>query len=60
MDNQENMPLGFAFQLALNEKAMDKFAKMPETEKRQVLEVARNASTKEQMSGIVDDIGNLS
>lgn len=59
MDNQENMPLGFAFQLAMHEKAMDNFAKMTDEEKRQVLETARNVSGKEQMRSIVEDIGKL-
>ena len=60
MDNRENMPLGFAFQLALNQKAMDNFAKMQDGEKNQVMEAARNVNTKEQMQGIVDDLGRLS
>ncbi|MBO5258756.1 MAG: hypothetical protein J6B26_00070 [Agathobacter sp.] len=59
MKNQEEMPLGLAFQLSMNEKAMENFAKMTEQEKRQVLEAARSVSTKEQMQNIVSDLSNL-
>lgn len=59
MKNQEEMPLGLAFQLSMNEKAMENFAKMTELEKRQVLEAARSVSTKEQMQNIVSDLSNL-
>ena len=59
MKNQEEMPLGLAFQLSMNEKAMENFAKMTEQEKRQVLEEARSVTTKEQMQNIVSDLSNL-
>ena len=59
MKNQEEMPLGLAFQLSMNEKAMENFAKMTEQEKRQVLAAARSVSTKEQMQNIVSDLSNL-
>ena len=59
MKNQEEMPLGLAFQLSMNEKAMENFAKMTEQEKRQVLEAARSVTTKEQMQNIVSDLSNL-
>ena len=59
MDNREDMPMGFAFGLAVNEQAMDSFARMTDEEKRQVLEAARSATSKEQMRGIVEDIARL-
>ena len=58
MDQQE-MPMGFAFQMALNQNAMENFAGMTEEEKRQVLDAARNVHTKEQMRSIVENLGQL-
>ena len=58
MDQQE-MPIGFAFQMALNQNAMENFAGMTEEEKRQVLDAARNVHTKEQMRSIVENLGQL-
>lgn len=51
--------MGLAFQMAMNERAMENFAKMTDEEKRQVLEAARSANSKEQMRGIVEDLGRL-
>lgn len=59
MINDRDMPMGFAFQMAMNEKALNNFAKMTEEEKRQVLEAARNVSSKQQMQSIVEDLGKL-
>ncbi len=56
---QDNMPLGFAFQLSMNEKAMRNFASMTEDEKIQTLKAARSAESREQMQGLVDDISKL-
>lgn len=60
MENREDMPMGFAFQLSMNEKAMERFAGMTEEEKGQVLDAARNVTSKEQMKGIVSDLSRLS
>lgn len=59
MENQNDMPLGFAFQLSMNEQAMENFAGMSEMEKHQVLEAARNVTSKTQMRGIVSDLAGL-
>ena len=48
-----------AFQMSMNEKAMENFANMTDEEKSQVLEAARNATSKEQMRGIVSDLEGL-
>lgn len=53
------MPMGLAFQLGMNEKAMANFARMTDDEKRRVLEAARSVHSKEEMRGIVEDIANL-
>lgn len=60
MENQKDMPMGFVFQLSMNEQAMEKFASMTEEEKSQVLEAARNVTSKAQMRGIISDLAGLS
>jgi len=59
MDNEHKMPTGFAFQLSMNEKAMENFARMTEDEKRQTIEAARSVNSKAQMQSLVDDIMRL-
>ena len=59
MENSNDMPMGLAFQLSMNEQAMENFAYMTEEEKRQVLAAARNVTSKEQMRGIVSDLASL-
>ena len=46
MENRYDMPIGLSFQLGLNEKALSVYAKMDESEKKQVVEAARNVSSK--------------
>ena len=58
--NANDMPMGLAFQLSMNERAMENFANMTEEEKRQVLSAARNVTSKEQMRGIVSDLEGMS
>ncbi len=60
MENQKDMPMGFAFQLSKNEKAMENFAGMTEKEKKQGLDAARNVTSKAQMRGIVSDLAGMS
>lgn len=59
MENRNDMPMGFAFQLSMNEKAMENFAGMSDEEKRQVLDAARSVTSKQQMRGIVSDLAGL-
>lgn len=51
--------MGLAFQLSMNEQAMENFARMTEEEKLQVLAAARSVTSKEQMRGIVEDLTRL-
>lgn len=60
MENARDMPMGLAFQLSMNEQAMENFSRMTEEEKRQVLDAARSVTSKEQMRGIVTDLAKLS
>ena len=59
MNNEQDMPLGLAFQMSMNEHAMDRFAKMTEEEKKKVVELAKAVQSKEQMRSIVDDLGKM-
>lgn len=59
LENRNDMPMGFAFQLSMNEKAMENFAGMSEEEKQQVLDAARSVTSKQQMRGIVSDLAGL-
>lgn len=59
MENQKDMPMGFVFQLSKNEKAMENFSGMAEEEKKQVLDAARNVTSKAQMQGIVSDLARM-
>ena len=52
---REEMPIGFGFALAENEKAMSSFAKMTEEEKKQVMEAARSVQTKSGMRSLVEN-----
>lgn len=59
MENSTDMPIGLAFQLSMNERAMENFSNMTDEEKRQVLEAARGVTTKEQMRNIVSDLSGM-
>jgi len=55
-DNRYDMPMGFSFQLGLNQKALNAYAKLDDQEKRNVLEAARNVSSKSEMRQIVEGL----
>ena len=59
MENQREMPLGLAFQMSMNDKAMKNFAKMTEDERQRVLERARNTRSKSEMQRIVADLEKI-
>lgn len=52
-----NMPMGFTFSMSANEKAMNHFARMSEEERAQVIEKARNVSSKHEMEKLIRDLG---
>ncbi|MBO5238930.1 MAG: hypothetical protein J6B50_09170 [Lachnospiraceae bacterium] len=59
MAERQDMPIGLAFQMAMNQKAMEHFAQLSEEEKGQILDEARSASSKSQMRGIVDSLERM-
>ena len=54
--NSYEMPMGLSFQLGMNPKAMDVYANLNDEEKRQVVEAARNVTTKSEMHQIVEGL----
>lgn len=52
-----NMPMGFTFSMSSNEKAMNNFARMSEEERAQVIQRARNVSSKHEMEKLIQDLG---
>lgn len=57
------LPLGFGFALARNERAMQRYAQLSESEKEQIINRCRDAKSKVEMQKIVDEMvpqGNIS
>ena len=50
---EHDLPLGFGMALAQNEPAMERFARLPEAERRAVVEGARQVRSKEEMQTYV-------
>lgn len=58
MENYE-MPIGLGMALAMNPEAMQKFASLPESKKREIINVTHSVSSKAQMRQYVDNIISL-
>ncbi len=56
MEHNYDMPIGLSFQLGLNEKALSVYAKMDDEEKQQVVEAARNVTSKRKMQQLVSEL----
>ena len=57
------LPLGFGMALAMNEKAMQGYAKLTEDEKERIIMKCKDANSKEEMRKLVDSLvpeGNVS
>lgn len=54
----DGVPLGFGMALAMNEKALDGYAKMTEAEKEELINRSRDAKTKTEMEKIVNSIAD--
>lgn len=55
MDNRQ-LPVGLGLSLAMNQKAMDRFAHMTETEKESTIEKSRQVKSKREMDRIVSSL----
>lgn len=53
------MSMSFCYTLGGNARALAKFGAMTEEEKRQVLEAARSARSKEEIRSLVRDVAEL-
>lgn len=56
MKEEQEMPLGLAFQMAMNERAMARFAQMDEAEKQATIERAKNVKSKQEMERLVHEL----
>lgn len=56
MHDDTEMPLGLAMQMAMNEKARNAFSNLPEQKRQQVIDEAKQVSTKSQMEQIVSHL----
>ena len=52
------LPLGFSMALAMNERAMERYAGMTAEEKAQVVARCRAVESKAEMQGIVEELGS--
>ena len=50
------VPIGFGMALAQNEDAINRYAAMPEAQKKQVIERAHKARSEQEMRSIVNDL----
>lgn len=55
--NKEDVPIGFALGLAMNEKAMERFAGMPQQKKMSIIEQSRQIESKREMERLVSRLG---
>lgn len=56
---KEELPLGFTFAMAANERAMSRFAELNEEERERVVEEARNVNSKAEMKRLVRKLGEM-
>ena len=54
---KNDMPMGFTFSMSANEKAMNNFAKMSEEERQNVIQQARNDTSKRAMEHLIEELG---
>lgn len=55
MDHND-LPLGFGFALAQNPEAMKTFSDLPESKRSEILQKARNVSSKDEMQSLVNTL----
>lgn len=52
----DSLPVGFGMALGMNMNAMKRFSNMTEAEKEELLNRARDAKSRDEMSGIVAEL----
>lgn len=59
MDEERELPLGLAFQMAMNEKAFARFSDMGEQEKQSVIDRAKNVKSRREMERLVESLEKM-
>ena len=54
--NRNDLPLGFAFALAQDPDAMQKFSCLSESQKSEILQKAHEVSSKEEIQALVEHL----
>ena len=54
---QDTMPLGFSMALAQNARALERFSALPERERKNLIQGAREVGSKREMRAYVNAIG---
>ncbi len=57
MNKRPEVPLGLGYALAMNNKALERFAKLSEEHRKQVIEESRGIVSKQEMRNYVNSIG---
>lgn len=55
IDNEE-LPIGFTMELAMHSDVLNRFAKLPKPEQKNVIEGARNIKSRDEMRSYVESI----
>lgn len=55
---QNELPLGFGFALALNPDAMKHFSSLPKSRQAEILQKAHAASSKDEMQSLVNGLAS--
>ncbi|MCD8039862.1 MAG: hypothetical protein LUE96_12415 [Lachnospiraceae bacterium] len=55
---QASLPLGLSFGLAMDEKALNNYAKMTEYEKEQLLAKSKSVKSKDEMQQLIQKISD--
>lgn len=58
LENTE-LPMGFGIALAMNPKAMEKFALLPESKKQEIISGTHSVTSKEEMHRYVEKIVSM-
>ena len=56
--DKNDLPLGFGFALAQNTDAMKAFANLPKEQQEDIVQRARNVSSKSEMQSLVNGLSN--
>lgn len=57
--NNDEIPVGLSMAFAENLRAMERFSNMDEQDRRDVIERAKHANSKQEMRGIVSELNEM-